>query len=155
MEDCAAWIRGLRSLDYTSELLRQKHRFQDASKIGKSAQAIGAHAESSVNFLGQAFSGAPRASYPPSTMQCSTLPRLQLFAAGGLANFKISDIMVRSGAVLAGPEHCDFRIGLDNFAESINHYINDHGYKILHVGQESSWDSEGSPWQSTVAVLGK
>lgn len=52
-------------------------------------------------------------------------------------------------------EHCDFRVGLENFAESINHYINDHGYKLLHVGQESSRDFEGNPFQLTAATLGK
>ena len=52
-------------------------------------------------------------------------------------------------------EHCDFRVGLDNFAESINHYINDHEYKLLHVGQQTSRDDAGNPWQLTAAVLGK
>jgi len=54
-----------------------------------------------------------------------------------------------------GCEHCGFRIGPHNLAESINHYINDHGYKLLHVGQESSNDSMGNPFQLTVALLGK
>jgi len=54
-----------------------------------------------------------------------------------------------------GCEHCAFRIGTDNFAESINHYISDHGYKLLHVGQETSHDSMGNPFQLTVAVVGK
>lgn len=52
-------------------------------------------------------------------------------------------------------EHCDFRVGTDNFAESINHYISAHGYKLLHVGQQTSRDSMGNPWQLTVALLGK
>jgi len=51
-------------------------------------------------------------------------------------------------------EHCSFRLGSD-LAASINHYINDHGYKILHTGQESSRDDNGNPWQITVALLGK
>ena len=51
-------------------------------------------------------------------------------------------------------EHCDFRAGSD-LAESINHYIDAHGYKLLHVGQETSRDNMGNPWQIKVAVLGK
>jgi len=54
-----------------------------------------------------------------------------------------------------GCKHCDMFCGLENFEESINHYINDHGYRLLHVGQETSWDLEQKQWQSTVAVLGK
>ena len=39
--------------------------------------------------------------------------------------------------------------------ESINHYISAHGYKLLHVGQQTSRDSMGNPWQLTVALLCK
>lgn len=52
-------------------------------------------------------------------------------------------------------EHCNFNIGLDNFAESINHYIEQHGYKLLHTGTETSHDMSGNPWHSSVALLGK
>jgi hypothetical protein len=38
-------------------------------------------------------------------------------------------------------------------AHSINHYLK-HGYKLLHIGQETSKEDDGL-WQSTVAVLGK
>jgi hypothetical protein len=54
-----------------------------------------------------------------------------------------------------GCEHCDFRVGLENFAESIDHYIDKHNYKLLHVGTETHHNSEGKPWHSTVALLGK
>lgn len=49
-------------------------------------------------------------------------------------------------------EHCDFRI--NNFSESVNHYINDHKYKLLHIGQETSQNKDGEPFQLTVATLG-
>jgi len=52
-------------------------------------------------------------------------------------------------------KHCSERVGLDNLAESINHYIEQHGYKLLHVGTETSRDTDGRPWHSTVAVLGR
>lgn len=54
-----------------------------------------------------------------------------------------------------GCEHCSEQIGLDRLPESVNHYIGQHGYKLLHVGAETSHGSDGKPWHSTVAVLGK
>jgi len=30
-----------------------------------------------------------------------------------------------------------------------------HGYKLLHVGQQTTEDSHGKIWQTTVAILGK
>jgi len=50
---------------------------------------------------------------------------------------------------------CGFFLGLDKFQESCNHLIQQHGLKCLHVGQETSHDNDGKPWQSTVAVFGK
>jgi hypothetical protein len=53
-------------------------------------------------------------------------------------------------------QHCG-NIGLSSepdVAEQINHYLK-HGYKVLHVGQETSRDANGDQWQSTVAILGK
>jgi hypothetical protein len=67
----------------------------------------------------------------------------------------IKHVVYISTNIGTGCEHCDAKIGIDNFAESINHYINDHGYKLLHVGTETSHDMEGNPWHSSVAVLGK
>lgn len=46
-------------------------------------------------------------------------------------------------------EHCMTRIGGKYFTESINHYIEQHGYKLLHIGTET-----GEGLQMTVAVLG-
>ena len=43
----------------------------------------------------------------------------------------------------------------ENIANWINHYIDAHGYRLLHVGQQSTMDFEGKPYQTTVAVLGK
>ena len=52
-------------------------------------------------------------------------------------------------------EHCTTQVGGDRFAESVNHYIENHGYKLLHVGTETTHDMNGSPWQVSVAVVGK
>jgi len=52
-------------------------------------------------------------------------------------------------------KHCSTQVGIDNFASGINHYIQQHDYKLLHVGSETSRDMEGKIYNSTVAVLGK
>jgi hypothetical protein len=51
---------------------------------------------------------------------------------------------------------CSAAIGYDEkgLATEINHYITEHGCRLLHIGQETSRDDKGSPWQSTVAFLG-
>lgn len=52
--------------------------------------------------------------------------------------------------------HCsEWTGGADNLAHTVNHYINEHGYKLLHVGTETSHSDEGKLWYSTVAVLGR
>ena len=55
-------------------------------------------------------------------------------------------------------DHCDKAVGggwVDDVSltESINHYITEHGYRLLYVGTETSHGDEGL-WHSTVAVLG-
>ena len=50
---------------------------------------------------------------------------------------------------------CSKRIGGSHlFAESINHYLKDHGYKLLHIGSEATEDRHGEPCHMTVAMLG-
>jgi hypothetical protein len=67
----------------------------------------------------------------------------------------IDQIVKISTDIGTGCKHCGESIGLDRFEESVNHYIKAHNYKLLHVGQETTYSQEGSPWHSTVAVLGK
>jgi hypothetical protein len=45
-------------------------------------------------------------------------------------------------------------VGQDRFAASVNHYLEEHGYVLLHVGQETDQDAEGRQIRSTVAVIG-
>jgi hypothetical protein len=57
-------------------------------------------------------------------------------------------------------ECCDFWIGpepggCDRFKESVEHYMREHNYRLLHIGQETRYDSQYGAWQCTVAVLGK
>jgi hypothetical protein len=57
-------------------------------------------------------------------------------------------------------EHCDEWVGIpmgagsDDITDSINHYITAHGYRLLHVGTQTSHDRDGKLWHSTIAVLG-
>lgn len=62
----------------------------------------------------------------------------------------IKHVVHISTHVGTGCEHCTHAIGSNNFAESVNHYIQQHDYKILHIGSES-----GDNLTMTVAVLGK
>ena len=65
LEDCASWFRGLRSHDYTADILRTRHGITDAEKIQNCTKAIASHAESAMDLLDQAFTGTPRTSYLP------------------------------------------------------------------------------------------
>lgn len=42
-----------------------------------------------------------------------------------------------------------------DFETTVNHFIADHGYKVLHIGTETEFVNENTPCHSTVAVLGK
>jgi hypothetical protein len=66
-------------------------------------------------------------------------------------NYKgVKHVVHISTHVQTGCEHCSFGVGGEHFTDSINHYIEQHGYKLLHVGTET-----GQGLQMTVAVLGK
>jgi hypothetical protein len=66
----------------------------------------------------------------------------------------VSHVVHISTDIKKSCEHCKESIGHQRFAESINHYIT-HGYKLLHVGSETSYDEDSKPWHSTIAVMGK
>lgn len=54
-------------------------------------------------------------------------------------------------------QHCDDSLGPFNserLMRSINHYIEAHGYELLHVGSEHDRDGDGTSIHHTVAVLG-
>ena len=59
-----------------------------------------------------------------------------------------SDIMARC------PDCVTQLDGTRDFAAAVNHLLA-HGYALLHVGQETTRDTLGNPWQTTIAVLGK
>jgi hypothetical protein len=63
---------------------------------------------------------------------------------------QISSDVRRSCAVCGGGGP-----GLEaDVAEWINHYL-EHGYRLLHVGQQTTDDARGRPWQTTIALVGK
>ena len=54
-----------------------------------------------------------------------------------------------------GCQLCESTDIFGDFTKSVNHYIKEHGYKILHIGPETKTGSSGNPVSYTVAVLGK
>ncbi len=44
--------------------------------------------------------------------------------------------------------------GTSDFAGAVNHYLEDHKYKLLHVGSEPGTDYNGEACQVTVAIVG-
>lgn len=44
--------------------------------------------------------------------------------------------------------------GSKDFAAGVNHYLQNHGCTVLHVGQEDVPADDGRPWATTVALLG-
>lgn len=69
---------------------------------------------------------------------------------------KVTQVIQLSSNIQKPCPHCnEMKIGDDqDVGDKISHYLK-HGYKLLHVGQETSQDNGGNPWQSTVAVVGK
>ena len=64
-------------------------------------------------------------------------------------------VHVTSGARV-GCEHCDSWPADRRFDQSVNHYIGEHDYRLLHVGCE--WAAERTGMEAiahTVAVLGR
>jgi hypothetical protein len=62
-----------------------------------------------------------------------------------------------SSSIGKGCEHCGAGVGPlvgdDDIANDIDHYVNEHGYKLLHVGTETNHGPDGKPWHNTVAIL--
>ena len=67
----------------------------------------------------------------------------------------IKKVVKISSDIGIGCTECSgIRIGQENFAESINHYVQQHGYRILHIGTESTHDNEQNVYHTTIAILG-
>jgi hypothetical protein len=62
-----------------------------------------------------------------------------------------------SSNVGRGCEHCGYAIGSagrEDLSDGINHFIEVHGYRLLHVGTDTDHGRDGKVWHNTVAVLG-
>jgi hypothetical protein len=55
-------------------------------------------------------------------------------------------------------DHCNEMVGGGlgdgSVADSINHFITAHGYRLLHVGSQTNHGPNGEPWHNVVAVMG-
>lgn len=67
-------------------------------------------------------------------------------------NSKNKTTVYISTGIAKSCEVCSLDIAYEDIADQINHYL-DHGYKRLHVGQETFEGAEGLEHR-TVAVLG-
>ncbi len=70
----------------------------------------------------------------------------------------VQEVIGVSGNVIKQCPHCRGGFSFSDppdVGERINHFLKQHGYKLLHVGQQTVESSNGDLWQTTVAILGK
>ena len=71
---------------------------------------------------------------------------------------KISKVFYLNSMIAQKCPDCDFHFNHEdsyyNIGDHINHMMSE-GWILLHVGQETTHDSEGKPWHNTVAIMGK
>ncbi len=67
----------------------------------------------------------------------------------------VQHVVYVSTNISSGCQHCHQQIDGEEFAESVNHYIQQHGYRLLHVGSQTDRGDRDELWHFTVAVLGK
>lgn len=71
-------------------------------------------------------------------------------------------IQIMSGIIDGGCDHCHDEIKsfpimgvCDEYhTNKVNHYVQKHGYKILHVGQYTDTEVDGGLWHGVIFVLG-
>lgn len=71
---------------------------------------------------------------------------------------KISKVFYLNSMIAQKCPDCDFHFNHEDSYYNIGHHINhmmSKGWILLHVGQETTHDSEGNPWHNTVAIMGK
>ena len=85
LEDCTAWFRGLRSRDYTEDLLLKEHGLTAPGRARDCSKAIAAHADSATDLLDQAFSGPARTSYLPIYYAMLDLAKIVVLSKGWLS----------------------------------------------------------------------
>lgn len=66
----------------------------------------------------------------------------------------VKGIVEVSSDVSRSCELCDFFVKHDEFSDAVNHYIADHGFRLLHVGNRTVRDYNDHPCDTLIAVLG-
>ena len=82
IEDVVSWIRGLNSLGYTSDLLKNIHGISDPKEIKKCGQLISTYAENAIGFLDQAYSGSPKVSFLPLYYAILNISKIYVVLSG-------------------------------------------------------------------------
>jgi hypothetical protein len=75
----------------------------------------------------------------------------------GVAISDVQDVVEIRSNVISACRLCKagFSFTDSDVDERVTHYITQHGYKVLHIGQETTENLEGKLWECTVAILGK
>jgi hypothetical protein len=81
--DCTAWIAGLRSAEFSGQLLRRTHGFVNRREINEASKTIRAHAQGAIEFLDQAHSGPSRNSFLPLYYAMLNLAKIAIVFRGG------------------------------------------------------------------------
>ena len=58
------------------------------------------------------------------------------------------------GNTSTGCEYCDYRIDAERFPDGANHYIQEHGMRVIGAGQQTSRDYDGHPYHFPFVLLG-
>lgn len=84
IEDLMSWIAGLRSIGYTSDILKTKHNMTAKRAIQKSSQLISLFAENTLGLLDQAYSGPEGLSFLPLYYAILNLSKVYIVLSGNL-----------------------------------------------------------------------
>lgn len=86
-EDALTWVRGLRSLDYTADLLDEVHSLP-GSLIRRSSTSVASHAKRATEFVDQALSGPREISYLPLYYGILNLAKAMIVAGNRLLDLE-------------------------------------------------------------------
>ncbi len=128
MQDLTAWIAGLRSVGFVSDLLRERHQFRTARATTRAAKAISAHADVAVQFLDQGFAATSEIAFLPVFYALSNLAKITITMSGHL---NLLEQERWHGATWAGARMFRFRnfwtfshIKYFSFSSSQKYFIN-------------------------------
>lgn len=88
IEDLTYWFEGLRSQEYVSYLLKEKHNFSSPPEIRESSKAIMYHAKYASDFLQQGLSAPKDICFLPIYYAFLNLLKVVIICKGGLADLK-------------------------------------------------------------------